>query len=265
MSSWDPPETELPAIVPISTVQCHRSAADRHGDHRQASLQQRVRDLRDPPDPARYPWLRPRPGAPCTEGRRRNRLLVRCCLSDSAIWLAYAAAEDHDHRASRPLAAATGPARPGGPDRRAGRFGRALVRLGGPDRQQLPGLLPVGRPGYGQCVSRARRPGPERDAEITASPPMTGGGPALVASEQGTRQYPDGTVDGLSLTVPDGNPTGLVVTRPGQLVRPGRRRKVMSIMDEALSANATIANGYDPSRGGRRRPRSRSSPVRIPG
>ena len=79
---------------------------------------------------------------------------------------------------------------------------------------------------------------------------MTVGGPALIASEQGTRQYPDGTVDGLSLTVPDGNLTGLVVTRPGQLARPGRRRKVMSIIDEALSANATIANGYDPSRGG---------------
>jgi len=79
-----PPETEFPAIVPISTVQCHRSAADRHGDHRHASLQQRVRDLRDPPHPARYPWLRPRPGAPCTEGRRRKRMLVRCCLSDSA-------------------------------------------------------------------------------------------------------------------------------------------------------------------------------------
>ena len=39
----------------------------------------------------------------------------------------------------------------------------------------------------------------------------------------------------------------------------------MSIIDEALSANATIANDYDPSRGGPPRPRSRSSPVRIPG
>jgi len=39
----------------------------------------------------------------------------------------------------------------------------------------------------------------------------------------------------------------------------------MSIIDEVLSANVTIANGYDPSRGDRRRPRSRSSPVRIPG
>jgi hypothetical protein len=36
----------------------------------------------------------------------------------------------------------------------------------------------------------------------------------------------------------------------------------MSIIDDALSANATIANGYDPGRGG---PRSRSSPARIPG
>ena len=32
--------------------------------------------------------------------------------------------------------------------------------------------------------------------------------------------------------------------------RPGRRRRVMGLIDEALSANATIANGYDPSRGG---------------
>ena len=39
----------------------------------------------------------------------------------------------------------------------------------------------------------------------------------------------------------------------------------MSLIDEALSANATIASDYDPSRGSRRRPRSRSSPVRIPG
>ena len=39
----------------------------------------------------------------------------------------------------------------------------------------------------------------------------------------------------------------------------------MSIIDEALSANATIANNYDPSRVGPRRPRSQSSPVRIPG
>ena len=39
----------------------------------------------------------------------------------------------------------------------------------------------------------------------------------------------------------------------------------MTIIDEALSANATIANDYDPGRGDRRRPRSRSSRVRIPG
>jgi hypothetical protein len=56
-------------------------------------------------------------------------------------------------------------------------------------------------------------------------------------------------VDGLDLNVPDGNLTGLVVTRPGEPVRPRRREKVMSIIDEALSANATIASGYDPARG----------------
>jgi hypothetical protein len=39
----------------------------------------------------------------------------------------------------------------------------------------------------------------------------------------------------------------------------------MSIIDDALSTNATNANGYDPARGDRRRPRSRSSPARIPG
>jgi hypothetical protein len=40
----------------------------------------------------------------------------------------------------------------------------------------------------------------------------------VIASEQGTRQYPDGTVavDGLNLNVPDGNLTRLVVTRPGE-------------------------------------------------
>ena len=52
---------------------------------------------------------------------------------------------------------------------------------------------------------------------------------------------------------------------PKRPARPTRRRKIMSLIDEALSANATIANDYDPSRGSRRRPRSRSSPVRIPG
>jgi len=49
--------------------------------HRHAGLQQRVRDLRDPPHPARCPWLRPGPGARCTKGRRRNRMLARCSLS----------------------------------------------------------------------------------------------------------------------------------------------------------------------------------------
>jgi carbonic anhydrase len=49
--------------------------------------------------------------------------------------------------------------------------------------------------------------------------------------------------------VPGGKLTKLVVTRPGEPARPRRRRKVMSIIDEALSANAIIANGYDPDRG----------------
>jgi hypothetical protein len=41
-------------------------------------------------------------------------------------------------------------------------------------------------------------------------------------------------VDGLNLNVPDGNLTGLVVTRPGQPARPRRRRrKAMSDIDEA--------------------------------
>ena len=40
----------------------------------------------------------------------------------------------------------------------------------------------------------------------------------MIASEQETKQHPDGTVavDGLNLNVPDGNLTGLVVTRPGE-------------------------------------------------
>ena len=37
----------------------------------------------------------------------------------------------------------------------------------------------------------------------------------------------------------------------------------MSIIDEALSANASIAKGYDSSRGGPRSLKSRSSPVPI--
>jgi hypothetical protein len=88
-----------------------------------------------------------------------------------------------------------------------------------------------------------------------------------LTSGKETKQCPDGTVavDGLNLNVPDRKLTRLVVTRAGEPARPRRRRKVMSLIDEALSANATIADGYDASRGGRRRPRSRSSPVRIPG
>ena len=40
----------------------------------------------------------------------------------------------------------------------------------------------------------------------------------MIASEQGARQYPDGTVavDRLNLNVCDGNLAGLVVTRPGE-------------------------------------------------
>ena len=38
----------------------------------------------------------------------------------------------------------------------------------------------------------------------------------------------------------------------------------MSIIDEALSANATIADDYDPGVGSRRNLRSLSSRVRIP-
>jgi hypothetical protein len=39
----------------------------------------------------------------------------------------------------------------------------------------------------------------------------------------------------------------------------------MSIIDDALSANTTIATATTPAVGDRRRPRSRSSPARIPG
>jgi carbonic anhydrase len=41
-----------------------------------------------------------------------------------------------------------------------------------------------------------------------------------------------------------------VTGMPKEPARPERRGKVMSIIDDALSANATIANGFDPSRGG---------------
>ena len=45
----------------------------------------------------------------------------------------------------------------------------------------------------------------------------------------------------------------------------GEGEKVISLIDEALSANATIANDYDPSRGKPPAPKSQSSPMRIPG
>ena len=44
--------------------------------------------------------------------------------------------------------------------------------------------------GNGQCVSRARRPGPERDAEITSSPPMTGRGPGPDRFRAGNETVP---------------------------------------------------------------------------
>ena len=57
----------------------------------------------------------------------------------------------------------------------------------------------------------------------------------MIASEQETKQHPDGTVavDGLNLNVPDGNLAGLVVTRPGEPARPRRRGKVMSNIERA--------------------------------
>ena len=71
--------------------------------------------------------------------------------------------------------AATNPARPGRPDQRGGHAGRVLARLGGTDRRELAGPLLAGRPGYRQGLSRARRPGPERHPEASASPPMIAG------------------------------------------------------------------------------------------
>jgi hypothetical protein len=48
----------------------------------------------------------------------------------------------------------------------------------------------------------------------------------VIASEQGTSQYPDGTVavDDLNLNVPDGNLTRLVVTRPGEIAPKEEKR-----------------------------------------
>jgi nicotinamidase-related amidase len=70
---------------------------------------------------------------------------------------------------------------------------------------------------------------------------MTGGDPAVIASERETKQYPDGTVavGGLNLNVPDGNLTGLVVPRSGQPARPRRRRKVMTNIDEAAAMSGS--------------------------
>ena len=94
------------------------------------------------------------------------------------------------------------------------------------DRQELAGPLLAGRPGCRQGLIRARRPGPECDAEASASPPVTRRAPAVIISGQETRQDPDGTVavGGLNV-VPGGRLTGLVVTRPEEPACPGRRRK----------------------------------------
>ena len=85
---------------------------------------------------------------------------------------------------------------------------------------------PAGQ-GTGQGPTRARRPGPECDPEISASPPVSGRARAAIISGQETRQDPDGTaaVGGLDLNVPGGKLAGLVVTRPGDPACPRRRRK----------------------------------------
>ena len=55
-------------------------------------------------------------------------------------------------------------------------------------------------------------------------------------------------VDGVHLNVPDAKPTRLVVTATENRHAQGIGEKVMSLIDEALRANATIAHDYDPSR-----------------
>jgi hypothetical protein len=87
----------------------------------------------------------------------------------------------------------------------------------------------------------------------------------VITFEQVTKQNPDRTVavGGLNLNVPDGTLTELGRNATGRTgTAEGEGERVMSVIDEALSANATIANDYD------RRPReaagarrSRSSPV----
>ena len=76
---------------------------------------------------------------------------------------------------------------------------------------------PAGQ-GTGQGLAQARRPGPERDPEISAKPAHYRRARPWSLSEQKTKQNPDGTVpvDGL---------TRLVVTRPGELARPGRKKE----------------------------------------
>jgi hypothetical protein len=68
-----------------------------------------------------------------------------------------------------------GLARQGGRDQRGGRAGRVPVWVRGTDCQELARPLLAGRPGYGQGLMQARRPGPGRDPETSAHPPMTGG------------------------------------------------------------------------------------------
>ena len=74
---------------------------------------------------------------------------------------------------------------------------------------------PAGQ-GTGQGLTRTRRPGPERDPETSASPPMTGGArprslPGRKRNRTRTAPWPGGP----NLNGPGGKLTGLVVTRPG--------------------------------------------------
>ena len=164
-------------------------------------------------------------------------------------------------------AAATDLARPGGPDQRGGRAGpgsclawwHGSSRAGrtGPGRQaRVPARDLHGRDG----------PAPGVILKASASPPMTGG--ARPRSLPGRKRNSTGRhrgLDGLNLNVPGGKLTGLVVTRPGEPARPRRRRKGHESHRRGAERQCDHRQRLRSQPRSRRRPRSQSSLVRIPG
>ena len=111
-------------------------------------------------------------------------------------------------------AAATGLARPGGPDQRGGCAGRVPVRLRGTDRQELAGPLLAGRPGCRPGTYTGATARPRRDPKVSANSPMTikARARSLPGRKRNSTRTAPWRWGGLNLSMPGGKLTGPLVT-----------------------------------------------------